>query len=153
MDYNSGPSTTSEALRSLNAERERVRKILDRTRNSLKHLEGFITTINMQHVGASQLGDVIDSYNSVGEKLDGRVSELEAQLNKICRKNTKCRIRPDLACPGVARPPGKCRLATDKKPWPAGPELIKLTRLANLVCEIHLAMHGQRKQPGQGREQ
>lgn len=76
-------SLTSEALSELMSAKERTEKAVERCKKSVASLQSFLTSINVQHVNSTDLGTVMENYDSVGETLDNKMSELEANLKAI----------------------------------------------------------------------
>ncbi|KAG7444922.1 uncharacterized protein BT62DRAFT_987547 [Guyanagaster necrorhizus] len=73
-------ATTSAKLVDLQNKRVQLQKALDRVKKALGSLESYLGTMNSQYIDPTKLTVVVDNYDSVAEKLDDRVLELEKEL-------------------------------------------------------------------------
>ncbi|KAK0488983.1 hypothetical protein IW261DRAFT_1442573 [Armillaria novae-zelandiae] len=70
--------------------RDQSQKALGRVKKALESIEGYLGTMNIQHVDPTNLSALVDNYDSAAEKLDNRVLTLEKEL-----KNTEEAIRAE----------------------------------------------------------
>ena len=75
--------STSPTLTALLLKKEKTQKALERCKKSISSLEAYLRTLNVERVDVSQIGNVMESYNIEGEKLDFRVLQLEKELETI----------------------------------------------------------------------
>jgi len=75
--------STSPTLAALLLKKEKTQKALERCKKSISSLEAYLRTLNVERVDVSQIGNVMESYNIEGEKLDFRMLELEKELETI----------------------------------------------------------------------
>ena len=75
--------STSPSLVALLLKKEKTQKALERCKKSISSLEAYLRTLNVERVDVSQIGNVMESYNIEGEKLDFRMLELEKELETI----------------------------------------------------------------------
>jgi hypothetical protein len=75
--------TSSPELTALWSKRERVADALARCQESLVALKEYLHSLTVEHLEISKLENVMESYDSAGEKLDTRKSELTEQLGLI----------------------------------------------------------------------
>ncbi|KAF9465728.1 hypothetical protein BDZ94DRAFT_1320028 [Collybia nuda] len=76
-------ASMSPDLEDLLSKQEWNQKALERAKKSLASLEAYLSTLNVQHINVTELGQVMDSYDIAGEKLDKKVTELEKTLKGI----------------------------------------------------------------------
>ena len=72
--------TTSTELKALELKHKQMEKALERSRKAIDSLESYLESVNVQHVAVTALGEVIENYESTGEKLDDKVTELQKEL-------------------------------------------------------------------------
>jgi hypothetical protein len=75
--------TTSATIEELVSKKQRTGKALERCKKSLNSLEVYLSTLNVQHIDPTALGEVIDNYESTGAILDEKALDLEKTLNGI----------------------------------------------------------------------
>ena len=75
--------TTSVAIEGLLSKKQRTEKALERCKKSLSSLEGFLSTLNVQHIDVTALGKVMENYDTTGAALDEKVIGLEKTLKSI----------------------------------------------------------------------
>ena len=75
--------SASPTLAGLLHKKERTQKALERCEKSLASLETYLGTLNVQSIDVSQIGHVMKSFDTEGEKLDDKVLELGQQLRTI----------------------------------------------------------------------
>ncbi|KAK7448806.1 hypothetical protein VKT23_013536 [Stygiomarasmius scandens] len=73
----------STELDGLLDQKQRANKALDRCKKSLTSLETLFSTMHIQHVDVSQLGDIMDSYETTAERLDDKVTKLEKEIKEL----------------------------------------------------------------------
>jgi len=74
---------TSAIIEELLLKKQRSEKALERCKKSLSSLEGFLSTLNVQHIDVTALGKVMENYDATGSALDDKVIELEKTLKGI----------------------------------------------------------------------
>ncbi|KAJ7205272.1 hypothetical protein GGX14DRAFT_522742 [Mycena pura] len=74
---------TSPELTELLGRREKTASALARCEKSLSSLEKYLDTLTVEHLDVSKLGSVMEHYDSTGEKLHARKSELTEQLRVV----------------------------------------------------------------------
>jgi hypothetical protein len=90
--------TTSSKLEGLLSKKIQTQDALTRCKKSLAFLEGYLGTLNVQHIDIAELARVISSYDATGKDLDDKVRELEKELNGI---DEEIKVeRSELAGPG-----------------------------------------------------
>jgi hypothetical protein len=79
------PTITSSSgiLEDLLSKKEWNEKALERCKKSLVSLEGYLSSLNVQHVDVTEVAKVMDNYDAVGQKLDEKVTELERIIKGI----------------------------------------------------------------------
>ena len=75
--------TTSVAIEELLSKKQRTEKALERCKKSILSLEGFLSTLNVQHIDVTALGKVMENYDTTGAALDEKVIGLEKTLKSI----------------------------------------------------------------------
>ncbi|KAJ6555017.1 hypothetical protein DFH09DRAFT_1038356 [Mycena vulgaris] len=75
--------TSSPELTALFSKREKTVNALTRCKKSLAFLEKYLDSLTVEHLEVSKLQNVMENYDSTGEKLDDRKSELTEQLRII----------------------------------------------------------------------
>jgi hypothetical protein len=75
--------TTSATIEELVSKKQRTGKALERCKKSLNSLEVYLSTLNVQHIDPTALGEVIDNYEATGAILDEKALDLEKTLNGI----------------------------------------------------------------------
>jgi hypothetical protein len=86
--------------------REKTANALARCQKSIASLEQYLSSLTAEHLDVSKLESVMDNYDSTGEKLDAKKSDLTEQLRKIdadfsferdriavAHKNNKLRVK------------------------------------------------------------
>nr|GAT55163.1 predicted protein [Mycena chlorophos] len=76
-------STTSPELVTLLKKKEQTQNALTRCEKSIASLEQYLASLTVEHLDFSKIESVMDGYNTAGEKLDGRRSELTEQLKAL----------------------------------------------------------------------
>lgn len=79
-------SSTSETLQTLQDEAERVSHSLTRAQNAISSLESYLKSFTASSVNANLLGEQIDNYEAVGERLDDRVMALKKEQAQLAKK-------------------------------------------------------------------
>ncbi|TDL26898.1 hypothetical protein BD410DRAFT_782988 [Rickenella mellea] len=74
--------TTSTALSAFELKKERTQKAIERCRKSLASLETYVGTLNVERIDVSQIGNVVEKYDTEAAKLDDKLLELEKQLQE-----------------------------------------------------------------------
>ncbi|KAJ7914298.1 hypothetical protein B0H13DRAFT_2462207 [Mycena leptocephala] len=98
--------TSSPELTALLNKREKTANALARCQKSIASLEQYLSSLTAEHLDVSKLESVMDNYDSTGEKLDAKKSDLTEQLRKIdadfsferdriavAHKNNKLRVK------------------------------------------------------------
>lgn len=75
--------SNSTALKVLNARKDRTLKALQRCQKSIQSVEGYLATLNVQHIEMAKLSQVVADYDTTAEQLDERSLELEQKLRDI----------------------------------------------------------------------
>ncbi|KAF7325553.1 hypothetical protein MKEN_00404700 [Mycena kentingensis (nom. inval.)] len=75
--------TTSSELAALFKRREQAQNALSRVDKSLASLEGYLSSLTVQHLDYSKLESVMESYNAAGEKLDAKKAALTEELKGL----------------------------------------------------------------------
>ncbi|KAJ7064632.1 hypothetical protein C8F01DRAFT_1127536 [Mycena amicta] len=75
--------TTSPELTALLKKKEQTKNALTRCEKSVVSLEQYLGSLTVEHLDWSKIENVMDSYNSTGEKLDAKRSELTEQLRTL----------------------------------------------------------------------
>jgi hypothetical protein len=75
--------SSSAILEDLLSKKEWNEKALERCKKSLVSLEGYLSSMNVQHVDVTEVAKVMDNYDAVGQKLDEKVTELERVIKGI----------------------------------------------------------------------
>ncbi|KAF7318744.1 hypothetical protein HMN09_00386700 [Mycena chlorophos] len=75
--------TTSPELVALLKKKEQTQNALTRCEKSIASLEQYLASLTVEHLDFSKIENVMDGYNTAGEKLDGRRSELTEQLKAL----------------------------------------------------------------------
>ncbi|KAJ7914284.1 hypothetical protein B0H13DRAFT_2003163, partial [Mycena leptocephala] len=75
--------TSSPDLTALFNKREKTANALARCQKSIASLEQYLSSLTVEHLDVSKLESVMDNYDSTGEKLDAKKSDLTEQLRKI----------------------------------------------------------------------
>ncbi|KAJ7776833.1 hypothetical protein DFH07DRAFT_797953 [Mycena maculata] len=75
--------TTSPELTALLNKREKTANALERCQKSLLLLEQYLNSVTVQHLDVSKLENVLENYDSTGEKLQAKRSDLVEQLRVI----------------------------------------------------------------------
>ncbi|THU89057.1 hypothetical protein K435DRAFT_300756 [Dendrothele bispora CBS 962.96] len=99
------PTPNSAELDRLLDQKQRAEKALDRCKKSLKSLETLFSTMHIQHVDVSQLGDIMDSYETTAEKLDDKVTALEKEIKEL---DVKIKEQRAAAAPKNPKDTGVC---------------------------------------------
>ncbi|KAJ7591028.1 hypothetical protein C8J56DRAFT_550654 [Mycena floridula] len=76
------PSTSPQLVQLL-AKREMAQKALTRCQQSQGALGTFLNSLNVQHIQPTQLSAALENYESVGAKIDDRMSELTKEIEEI----------------------------------------------------------------------
>jgi hypothetical protein len=72
--------TSSDTLKELLNKKRRIEKACERAEKSLTGLETYLESLKIEHLAASNLRDVINSYDKAAEELDDRITGLENEL-------------------------------------------------------------------------
>ncbi|KAJ7119768.1 hypothetical protein C8R44DRAFT_737530 [Mycena epipterygia] len=75
--------TSSPELTELYDKREKTASALARCQKSIASLEKYLSSLTVEHLEASKLENVMENYDSTGEKLDARKYGLKEQLRII----------------------------------------------------------------------
>ncbi|KAF7365674.1 hypothetical protein MVEN_00441100 [Mycena venus] len=75
--------TSSPELAALLSKREKTSNALARCEKSIASLEQYLSSLSVEHLDVSKLESVMQNYDSTGEKLDAKKSELTEQLRLI----------------------------------------------------------------------
>jgi chromosome segregation ATPase len=75
--------TSSPELTALLNKREKTANALARCQKSIASLEQYLSSLTVEHLDVSKLESVMDNYDSTGEKLDAKKSDLTEELRKI----------------------------------------------------------------------
>jgi predicted nuclease with TOPRIM domain len=89
--------TSSPKLTELLKKREKTANALKRCEKSLASLQQYLDSLTVEHLEVSKLADVLESYDSTGERLDAKKSELSEELRLIDVEIEEERV--DLAAP------------------------------------------------------
>ncbi|KAJ8497000.1 hypothetical protein ONZ45_g12224 [Pleurotus djamor] len=73
-------SATLEALRESKAEKERA---LERCQKAITSLESYLSSIKSNQVTGAAAWELLDGYETQGEKLDARFLQLEEEIKKV----------------------------------------------------------------------
>ena len=73
----------SPALDALLQKQDLTLKAQERCQKLRESLESYLSTLNVEHINTSQLGKIVDDYDTTAGKLDLRGLELEKQLQDI----------------------------------------------------------------------
>ncbi|KAJ7659863.1 hypothetical protein B0H17DRAFT_992415 [Mycena rosella] len=84
--------TSSPELTALLSKRERIADARSRCKKSLAALEQYLNSLTIQHLDVSKLESVMDNYDSTGEKLESKKSDLTEQLRSIDADIARARI-------------------------------------------------------------
>lgn len=76
-------ASTSANLQALLFKKEWNQKALERSKKLLASLGTYLSTLNVQHLDVADLSKVIDGYDTTGQGLDEKVTELEKTLKSI----------------------------------------------------------------------
>ncbi|TDL26920.1 hypothetical protein BD410DRAFT_714981, partial [Rickenella mellea] len=74
--------TTSTALSASELKKERTQKAIERCKKSLASLETYVGTLNVERIDVSQIGNVVEKYDTEAAKLDDKLLELGKQLQE-----------------------------------------------------------------------
>jgi hypothetical protein len=83
MDKGEQVATSSPKLTELLNKREKTANALTRCDKALTSLEQYLGSLTVQHLEVSKLADVLDSYDSTGERLDAKKAALTEELRLI----------------------------------------------------------------------
>ena len=75
--------TSSGILKELLGKKRRTEKTCERAKNSLTALQTYLGSLKIQNVDASNLREVLNSYDKAAEELDDKIAELENILTEI----------------------------------------------------------------------
>ncbi|RDB15217.1 Protein F37C4.5 [Hypsizygus marmoreus] len=76
-------ATTSAPLEELLTEKELAERGLVRCKKGLTSLEAYLSTMDVQHTGVTDLDKIIEQYDSSGEKLDKKTIALEKRIKSL----------------------------------------------------------------------
>ena len=74
--------TSSDTLKDLLEKRRSTEKACERTKESLTALRTYLASLNVEHLAASNLREVVNSYDTVAKELDDRNAELDNVLSE-----------------------------------------------------------------------
>jgi uncharacterized protein (TIGR02231 family) len=72
--------TSSDTLKELLDKKRRTQKACERAEKSLAGLETYLESLKVEHLAASNLRDVVNSYDTAAGELDDRIAELNKKL-------------------------------------------------------------------------
>jgi hypothetical protein len=75
--------TSSPKLTELSNKREKTKNALVRCEKALRSLEQYVNALTVKHLEVSKLADALESYDSTGERLDAKKSQLTEELRLI----------------------------------------------------------------------
>jgi DNA repair exonuclease SbcCD ATPase subunit len=67
-------------LKELLDQKRRIEKACERAKKSLTGLETYLETLKIEHLPASKLQDVVNSYDRAAEELDDKITKLDDEL-------------------------------------------------------------------------
>lgn len=74
--------TSSDTLKELLDKERRTEKACERAKKSLTALETYLGSLKIEHLEASHLREVVNSYDTAAEELDNRIAELTNVLTE-----------------------------------------------------------------------
>lgn len=72
--------TSSDTLKELLDKKKRTERACERAMKSLGGLEAYLGSLKIEHLAASNLREVVNSYDTAAEELDDRITELKDEL-------------------------------------------------------------------------